>query len=62
MNFKLKLLKAMQIYPIFHITLLKKAPQNTKQQKTEVENKNKYKIEQILNQDQINSQTKYLVK
>jgi hypothetical protein len=30
-NFKLKLLKAIQIHPIFHIALLEKAPQNAKQ-------------------------------
>jgi hypothetical protein len=33
------------MHPIFYILLLEKAPQNAKQQRLEIEDKNKYKVE-----------------
>jgi hypothetical protein len=62
LNFKLKLPKNMRMHPIFHVSLLEKAPQNAKRQRMEIEGEEEWEVEQILDQGQIDGQEKYLVK
>jgi hypothetical protein len=62
LNYKLELLKTIRIHLIFHVSLLEKAPQNTKQQEVEVKPEIKYEVDRILDHDKINRQEQYLVK
>ncbi|PGG94924.1 hypothetical protein AJ80_10090 [Polytolypa hystricis UAMH7299] len=54
----------MQIHPTFHVSLIEKAPQNTKQYSPRVKNKelNKYKVEEILGDAVLENKQHYLVK
>jgi hypothetical protein len=62
LNYKLELPETMRIHLIFHVLLLEKAPQNTRQQEVKVEPEIKYEVDRILDHDKINGQEQYLVK
>ena len=66
-NFKLNLLIFMRIHSIFHIFFLKSADSNTsiqtKSSEINSENQNvEYEIKNILNQQKIQDQSRYLIK
>lgn len=61
-NYRLTLPKTMKVYPVFHVALLEKAPQNAKEKKTEVEEEQEYEVEEILNRRRSEGRTEYLVK
>ena len=51
------------LHPVFHISLLKPAPQNTQTaENVEIENNDEYKVKKILKQKRVNRQPFYLVK
>jgi hypothetical protein len=62
LNYKLELSEIMRIHLIFHVSLLEKALQNTRQQEVKVEPEIKYKVDRILDHDKISGQEQYLVK
>ena len=66
-NYKLNLSIFMKIHSIFHICLLKSADLNTFIQTdfSEIDSKNqiiKYEVKNILNEQKVNDQLKYLIK
>ena len=64
-NYKLRLPKAMNIHPVFHISLLKPAPSGApRAPNTEIQPINptaEYEVEQILDCKVVRGRTKYLV-
>jgi hypothetical protein len=65
-GYKLKLPKSMKIYLNFHVSLLEKAPDNTKTPDNVELNKNttkeEYKVKRILQMKKFSRRTKYLIK
>ena len=49
LNYKLQLPETMQIYPVFYVLLIEKAPQNAKTTNMEVKDKQEeYEVKQVL--------------
>ena len=63
-NYQLRLPELMKhLYPVFHISLLEPALQNTQTVgNIEIEDDNEYKVEKILKQKRVNRQPFYLIK
>ena len=63
LSYRLKLSHKMRIYSVFHVSLLEKTNQNTKQYWTEVKmNEKEYEIEHILGKQKISKKVHYLIK
>ena len=43
-NYKLKLLRKMKVHPVFHVFLLKSAPQSAKAAQVEIESDQEYEV------------------
>jgi transposase InsO family protein len=64
-TYRLKLPDNMRIHPVFHISLLEPAPKNARQTKTQLSDENQddvYEVEKILDQQDIDGKTYYLIK
>jgi Chromo (CHRromatin Organisation MOdifier) domain len=63
--YRLELPLSMRIHLVFHISLLESAPQNTRLAKVQLSDENQddmYKVEKVLDDQQIDGQTYYLIK
>jgi Chromo (CHRromatin Organisation MOdifier) domain len=55
----------MRIHPVFHISLLEPAPRDVKQTQIQLSNETQddvYKVEKVLDNQEIDSKTHYLIK
>jgi Chromo (CHRromatin Organisation MOdifier) domain len=65
LTYELELPQSMRIHPVFHISLLEPAPRGAKQTQIQLSDENQedvYKVEKVLDDQEINGKTYYLIK